>query len=81
MKILLRWWRGHGTKMLGSIGTAIPALLAIDGLVPKNDVKYWLAAAVLIGLLTVHRGVENGKTQRERIRASTETPVSRQDER
>lgn len=61
LTFLASWWRGHGTKILGSAGTAIPALLAIDGLIPKDREKYWLAAAVLIGMFTIGRGFTNGK--------------------
>ncbi len=65
MKILLRWWRGHGTKILGAFGTAIPGLIAIEGLIPTGDVKYWLATDLLIGVFTFGRGFTNTRNQQE----------------
>lgn len=61
MKAIARFWRRHGTKIIGYSASAIPALLAIDGLIPQERQKYWLAASVLLGLLTVARGHENLK--------------------
>ncbi len=61
MKSLRYFYREHFTKFLGYWAAAIPALLAIEDLIPKEKQKYWLAAAVLIGLLVVRRGHENGK--------------------
>jgi len=54
-------WRSHGTKVLGSCSAILPGLLAIDGLVPKAQMKWWLAANVVIGALTVHRGFVNSQ--------------------
>ncbi len=59
--LIAGWWKNHGTKILGSIGTAIPALIAIQDLIPPQSVKYWLAADVLIGIFTFHRGFVNDK--------------------
>lgn len=57
--LIVGWWDSHGTKILAGMTTAIPALLAIDGLIPKGQVKWWLAAGVIIGLLTFNRGFTN----------------------
>ncbi len=63
MIAVTRWWRGHGTKILGTIGAVIPGLLGIHDLIPAKDVKYWLAAGVIVGALTVKRGFENTKAK------------------
>lgn len=63
MKEIIKYWRGHGTKALGSLSIIIPGLLAIDKLVPPDHMKYWLAANVVVGALTVKRGFSNTKTQ------------------
>lgn len=59
----LNWWKDHGTKILGTVGAIIPGLLGIDGLIPAAQTKYWLAAGVVIGALTVQRGFTNTKAQ------------------
>jgi len=59
----LAWWTSHGTKILGTVGAIIPGLLGIDGLVPSTQTKYWLAAGVVIGALTVGRGFSNSKQE------------------
>jgi hypothetical protein len=63
MRYIARLWRNHGTKILGYVTSAIPALLAIEGLIPKTSEKYWLAASVLLGLLVVQRGHQNSKAE------------------
>jgi hypothetical protein len=65
MKFAIRWWTGHGTKILGAIGTAIPGLIAIEGLISQPNVKYWLAADLLIGVFTFGRGFTNTRNQQE----------------
>lgn len=55
------WWDGHGTKILGTIGAIIPGLLGIDGLISVDETKYWLAAGVVIGAMTVQRGFNNSQ--------------------
>lgn len=62
MKFVARWWSGHGTKILGTLGAIIPGLLGIDDLIQQQDQKYWLAAGVIIGALTVQRGFTNTKS-------------------
>ena len=63
MNKLLSWWRGHGTKILGSATALIPTLLAIDDLIPPAQRKWWLTAAALLGVLTVNRGFTNSANQ------------------
>jgi hypothetical protein len=66
MKFIARFYKNHGTKVLGYVTSAIPALLAIEGLIPKEREKYWLAAGVLLGLLVVARGHSNSKQETSR---------------
>lgn len=61
VRIALAQWKKDGTKMLGTVGAIIPGLLAIDGLIPKGQQKYWLAALVVIGALTIKRGYTNSR--------------------
>ena len=63
MKFIACWWRGHGTKLLGTASIIIPGFLGIEDLIPETHVKYWLAAAVVVGALTVKRGFTNTKAQ------------------
>lgn len=63
MKFLASIWKDHGTKVLGYLAAAIPALLTVEGLIPDPQRKYWTALGVLLGLLIVQRGHSNGKTQ------------------
>ncbi len=58
---MITLYRKHGTKVLGYVTSAIPALLAIEGLIPPTQQKYWLAASVLLGLLVVARGHQNSR--------------------
>lgn len=55
-------WTDDGTKILGVLHTikdiAI-GLMAIDGLIPPSAIKYVAAFGVVIGVLTVRRGVVN----------------------
>lgn len=54
-----RIWKRHGTKVLGYITGTIPAVLLIDGLIPKEHVKFYLLALVLLGGSVVKRGHTN----------------------
>ncbi len=57
----MKLWRNHGTKVLGYLAGAIPAVLLIDGLVPASHHKYWNLALVLISGGIVRRGHTNTK--------------------
>jgi hypothetical protein len=59
------WWTEHGTKILGTVGAVIPGLLGIQDLIPQPHTKYWLAAGVVIGALTVRRGFVNTQQAQE----------------
>jgi hypothetical protein len=58
-----RIWKRHGTKVLGYVTSTIPAVLLIDGLVPKDQVKYYLLALVLLGGTVVKRGHTNSTNE------------------
>jgi hypothetical protein len=64
LKELYAFWVGHGTKILGSItGTIslfVATALSIEGLIPADDMKYWLFANAFLGALIVKRGFTNG---------------------
>lgn len=61
MKSVKTLWKGHGTKLLGTAQIVVSGFPAISGLIHTNHVKYWLAANVVLGALTINRGVENTK--------------------
>lgn len=63
MKAIAKYWRYHGTKMLGTLTIIIPGLMAIDKLIPPDHTRYWLAANVIVGALTFKRGFTNSKAQ------------------
>jgi hypothetical protein len=67
VRLAISQWKKDGTKMLGTVGTIIPALLTIEGLIPKDHMKYWLAAGVVIGALTVRRGYTNTSRQDDAV--------------
>lgn len=59
LNTLIAFFNGHATKALGVIGAVIPGMLGIDGLIQPVHTKYWLAAGVIVGALTVGRGFQN----------------------
>jgi hypothetical protein len=59
MRSIRRIWRGHGTKILGFAAMIAAGFPQIDGLVAAGHVKYWAAANLILGALTVQRGVTN----------------------
>lgn len=66
MRVIVKFWRSHGTKILGYITTTIPTVMLIEGLIPDAHEKYYLLALALLGGATVKRGHTNTKR--------TETP-------
>lgn len=54
------WWTNHGTKILGLVGGSISAIAAIDGIIPANHLKYYMAT---ISLTTFWRGFINSRNQ------------------
>jgi len=63
MNTILRLWKRDGTKMLGTLQVIVTGLMAIEGLVPKDELKWWLAANVVLGALTIRRGYVNTKAE------------------
>lgn len=61
MRGITRVWKGHGTKLLGTAQIIVSGFPAISGLIHVDHVKYWLAANVVLGALTINRGMENSK--------------------
>ena len=59
MKFILKAYRLHGTKILGFAAMIAAGFPQIDGLVAAGHVKYWAAANLVLGALTVQRGVTN----------------------
>lgn len=59
MQSVLAEWTDHGTKILGSVTAILSGLLAIPDLVSPGHVKYWAAANVVLGVLTINRGFTN----------------------
>jgi len=57
-----RYWKNHGTKILGTAQIIVSGFAGVSGLIPADHVKYWLAANIVLGALTVNRGFENTKT-------------------
>ena len=53
------FWNGHGTKVLGSLTMVVAGLPQIDGLVAVSHKPYWAAANVILGAITIQRGVTN----------------------
>jgi hypothetical protein len=56
-----RTWVHHGTKLLGYAGLIVNSALAVEGLVPKEDIKWFLFANLVLCGLTVKRGYRNTK--------------------
>lgn len=52
----LKWWRDHGTKILGFAQGTIAALAGVAGIIPDKQLKYWLASSAV---LTFWRGFVN----------------------
>ena len=57
---ILNFWTSHGTKILGFIGGSISAVAAIDGIIPAEHLKYYMAT---IALTTFWRGFTNSRSQ------------------
>jgi len=55
---LWNMWVSHGTKMIGFLQGTIAVVSGISGIIPAEQLKYWLLAS---GLLTFYRGFFNTK--------------------
>ena len=56
MKKAIKFWREHGTKLIGFAQGTVAALCGVAGIIPDAHLKYWLAASAL---LTFWRGFLN----------------------
>lgn len=54
-------WRSHGTKVLGTISAIVAGFVLVPDLIPATDMKWWQAANVVLGVLTVQRGFTNSR--------------------
>ena len=61
MKTIISYWTNHGTKILGGTQAALSGMVAISGLIPPEHIKYWLAANVVLGAMTINRGFTNSR--------------------
>lgn len=60
MNSLTTFLKQHGTKVLGVAQGTVAAVAAVDGIIPKEHLKYYLAASAV---LTVWRGFANSANQ------------------
>jgi hypothetical protein len=56
MKRLLKFWNGHGTKILSFLSGTIAAVAGVSGIIPDAHLKYYMGA---IAVLTFWRGFTN----------------------
>lgn len=59
MNFIRSFWKSHGTKILGFLTTVVAGLPLIEGLIPPAHKPYWGAANLILGALTIQRGVTN----------------------
>ena len=59
MNVVIQLWNSHGTKILGTLAMVVAGFPQIDGLVAPEHVKYWAAANLILGAMTVQRGITN----------------------
>ena len=55
---LKQWWHEHGTKILGwtgNISTLLAGALTIDGLIPAEQLKYYLFGNLVLNTLVIKR--------------------------
>lgn len=60
---LVRWWRSHGTRILGSSVVIVAGWLAIPNLIPEEQRPYWGGLNVVLGVLTYRRGKTNSNRE------------------
>ena len=58
MMKLMAWWRGHGTKILGTIITVLGGALTM-GLVPAQYIQIAQGVLTFLGGAAVKRGFTN----------------------
>lgn len=60
-KSLAKFWKEHGTKILGTATILVSSALTVDHLVPVVAMPYFLYANAVLGALTVKRGFTNAR--------------------
>lgn len=69
MNAIVGYWAGHGTKVLGTLAAIVAGLLLVPDLIPAAHMKFWQAANVVLGVLTVQRGFANSQAQADAPKA------------
>jgi len=59
LSFLVKWWRSHGTAILGFAGGFAAGAVLIPDLIPQAHQKYWAAANLAFSLLTIQRSQTN----------------------
>lgn len=59
------WFARHSVTFLGIAAGVIPGFLGIQDLIAEPHKKYWLAAGVLIGVLTTQQGLAKAKQEKQ----------------
>ena len=59
MNQIIALWDSHGTKFLGTASVIVSGLVLIPDLISPGHTKYWQAANVILGAVTVNRGFTN----------------------
>lgn len=65
IKYSIQKWKADGTKMLGTLTTIISGFIAIPDLIAAGHVKWWAAANVVLGTLTIKRGYDNSRRNQQ----------------
>lgn len=55
----MKYWKEHGTKILGTAQTIVAGFITIPGLITAENLPYWGAANVVLAALTINRGFTN----------------------
>lgn len=61
--MIQKTWAHHGTKLIGFAGLVVSSALAVEGLVPHEQMKWLVFANLVLSGLTVKRGFRNSKAQ------------------
>ena len=61
--IIVRWWRSHGTGILGFLASFCAGAVLIPDLIPQAHAKWWAAANLALGILTIKRSNTNRRNQ------------------
>lgn len=63
MKLLLRWYKNHGTKLICSTIGILEAAREVQGLIPEGHQKWYALAIIILAGGGVGRGFTNSKAQ------------------